>query len=220
MERIEVELHAFRHAESAGNMKSHIIGGRSDHFQLSPAGPAQATALGLQLLERSMFPDVVCSSVAIRAQETGKIVLQTMGLTNIHLDIVEGLHEVDQGEFTGRLREEIWTPELIKIATEQGKDFSAPGGESFNEAGLLAHATFDAYIARHVIPEDRPLRVFAFMHGLRIRCFASRLHDWTYDQTRSTSVPNVSDSLFVRQQGHWKLIQMGMSSPQPLETLL
>jgi broad specificity phosphatase PhoE len=217
----EVELHAFRHAESVGNINSHIIGGRSDHFELSPTGPAQARALGKFTLERGIVPDVVVSSPAIRAYQTGQIVINTMRLDHLPITILEPLHELDQGEHTGRVREEIWTPQLITQAEAEGKEFRAPGGESQNSAGLQFETTIDEFIAEHELPSNRPLVVFAFTHGYRIRCFASRQHDWSYDQTRNGKlVPNASDNIFQRHSGRWQLKALGVTPDQPYGTLL
>lgn len=217
----EVELHALRHAESEGNVNNHIIGGRSDHFELSPAGPAQAKRLGEHLLMQWTLPDIVCSSPAIRAYETGKIVLKTMGLEHMPITVLEPLHELDQGAHTGQIRDKLWTPELVLQAQQQGKDFRAPGGESQNSAGRQFEDTINAYIATHELPDDRPLRVFAFTHGYRIRCFASRLHDWSYDKTRNGKlVPNASDSIFLRQNGQWQLQALGVTPRQAAEVLL
>ena len=205
-------LHAFRHAESVGNINTAYIGGRSDHFELSPDGPAQAQQLGLRIGEIGLLPDLVCASPAVRAKETARIALDAAGLKN-PIDILEGIHEVDQGEFTGKKRSEIWIEEQVRRAERLGKRFKAPGGESVNEAGMLFQAAIDTYIHNRGEAYVQPLVVFAFSHGLRLRSFASRIDDWSYQETINGELtPNTSHHIFRRQNGTWSIVRLGITS--------
>jgi probable phosphoglycerate mutase len=203
----EVELYALRHAESVLNVKSHIIGGRSNETPITPKGVVQAKTLGYYILQENIIPHAVYSSPAVRAENTAKYTLEAMGL-DIQPVIDDDLQEVDQGLWVGLDRRDIYTPEQIAEIDRQGKDSKAPNGESNNEAGERMFNKISEIADRHA-EEGKVIRIFVFTHGLAIRCLASHIHNWTRKQTFEAVTPNTSISRFDRLDKTWMLRYLG-----------
>lgn len=197
-------LYIVRHAESAMNVQPHLVGGRSNEAELTERGVAQARALGRLLLEQVGVPKAVYASPAVRTQATARHALEAAGLqTAIRLD--EALYEMDQGDYVGRERNEVYTDEVLEMIARQGKDFKLPGGESMNDVGERMLDWADTHEAEAA---DGPLVVFG--HGLAIRCLASTIHGWSHRQTFITVVPNASLTHFSKENGTWQLKYMGL----------
>ncbi len=198
MEDTVVELYLIRHGQTPLNAHHTTVGGRSNELPLTTLGEIQAEFLGKCLLERGIIPDEVIASPAVRAQDTGTIALRSMGLER-EIVIDEDIQEMSQGDWVGRLRDEVYTPETLAEIARLGKDFKAPNGESSNETG---RRMFDAVtaIARRCINNsegNQQQRVFLFTHGLGIKCLASYLLGWDQNTIYRTLVDNVSVSLFT-----------------------
>jgi broad specificity phosphatase PhoE len=207
MTNTEVELYALRHAESALNVKPHIIGGRSIETPITPKGVVQARTLGYYMLQENIIPHAVYASPAVRPRDTAKYTLEVMGI-DIEPTIDDALQELDQGEWVGLNRDDIYTPERIAEIGRQGKDFKAPGGESMNEAGERMFNRVSEIADRHA-EEGKVIRIFVFTHGLAIRCLASHIHNWSRKQTFDAVTPNASISRFDRLDKTWMLRYLG-----------
>lgn len=95
----------------------------------------------------------------------------------------EALEEVAQGEWEGRLRKEVYTPQVREVISSMQLDFHAPGGESQRQAEfrmveflttvVLPRAERDTQLVSHLSEHDE-LQVFFV--GLRrlfaLKCFA------------------------------------------------
>jgi broad specificity phosphatase PhoE len=202
MPRGQTALYLIRHGEAANNVRQNYIAGRSNELPLTPKGVEQSRRLGKALLAIGLHPDLAFSSPANRARQTAETAFEAMGIKNRLPIIEEGrLQEQDTGEWTGRVATEIFTADTLSHIEVLGNDFRSPGGESFNDVGsrMLSWA--------NSLEEDT--RVFAFTHGGAIRCFASRLHDWSHEQTYQTRPDNTSLSLFLRDKEGWRLEYIG-----------
>ena len=200
----KVRLLLARHGETVANVNAHIVSGRSNDTPLTPRGSNQAERLGLFMVAQGIRPREAYASPAIRAKDTGKAALRAAGL-ELELQLADELQELDQGEWVGRLRDEVYDTGAIAEIERLGKDFHAPGGESMNDVG---NRFFDW--AQATIPPDEELNwsdgdptFIAFTHGVGIKCLASRLEGWTQDQTYQTPIDNASLSEFVRIDGQW-----------------
>jgi len=91
-----LDIFLIRHAESHGNVNHHLIGGRSDHFPLTEHGKLQAQKLGERLVAENLQFDQVFSSVAIRAQETARIVCKELAIPHWMLKETEELTVIHQ----------------------------------------------------------------------------------------------------------------------------
>lgn len=196
-------LYLVRHAESAMNVQPHLVGGRSNEAELTERGVAQARELGRLLLEQVGVPQAVYASPAVRTQATAHYALEAAAMSQaIRLD--PALYEMDQGDYVGRERSEVYTDEVLELIALKGKDFKLPGGESMNDVGQRMLDWANAHAAE---ASNGPLLVFG--HGLAIRCLASTVHNWSHQQTFRTVVPNASLTRFSKQKGTWQLDFMG-----------
>ncbi len=202
-----LELYFIRHAESQANAQPHIIGGRSNHSPITEKGIEQAKNLGLHFLEKDIIPTQVFASPAVRTLQTARYTLRTMGV-KLTPKIDGDLQEIDQGDWAGQNRAEMYNEETLLEIQRLGKDFKAPGGESMNEGGDRMFGWVDrTFDINEAITDTQ--RVFVFTHGLVTRCLASKLHDWPHAKTFEKSTDNTSYSLFVPRDGKWQLEYLG-----------
>jgi probable phosphoglycerate mutase len=118
-------IYLIRHAECKMNQEFNLIGGRSNDSPLTKDGIAQAEFLGKRLERENINFDAVYSSPAIRTIKT-----QEISYPYAKAIICEDLQELCQGEWTGRKRIEVYTPETLEKIRRDGWNFAPPGGES------------------------------------------------------------------------------------------
>ncbi|MEI6621377.1 MAG: histidine phosphatase family protein [Actinomycetes bacterium] len=198
-----------RHGESVANTRPHIIGGRSNHSPLTSTGQQQATRLGRGLAACGYQPEVVYSSPAVRTVQTAESAMAAMGFqARVQLD--DRLQELDQGQWTGRLRENAYTPESALLIAAHGVDFAAPGGESMRAVGLRMLQWL-----KSVEDEHPNVQVLVFAHGMATRCLAGLIGQWNQDRIRHTDTPNTSLTRFTITGGQPVIDFLG----QPIEAV-
>lgn len=111
-----------------------LIAGRSLSAELTPQGELEAVRKGEELLRRHVAPDYVVSSPAIRCMHTGEIILRVIG-RELPIEPIDELLEMDQGNYVGRVRTEVYTDDIQQQIAALGKDFALPGAESMNQVG-------------------------------------------------------------------------------------
>jgi len=177
------------------NNMPHLINGRSNESPLTERGIIQAKNLGRFLLEREIIPTKVFTSPAIRTIQTSKHTLETMNIDTYPI-VSADVQELDQGDWTGKNRHEIYTVEVIERLNKLGKNFKAPRGESMYEVGARMFNWIDLSVESEN-EEGQINRVFVFTHGLAIRCLASYIENWSHEKTYQMKTPNASISLFM-----------------------
>lgn len=189
MPESDAQIYFIRHGQSAANLEPHIVNGRGNHHPLSTVGEAQAALVGPWLLDHYGKPDAVLASPAVRTRETARIALGAAGL-ELPVTIDDDLQELSQGDWTGLLRENVYTPEVLARIEAEQMDFKSPGGESMNDV------TVRKLRAVERMPEGN---VWVFGHGVAIRCLAGYALGWTHPQIHqartwvfNTSVTHVS----------------------------
>lgn len=201
------ELYLIRHGESEMNISSHIIGGRSNETPLTERGIDQARRLGRYLVAHNILPTRVFTSPADRTIQTAAYTLGAMGV-DIMPTVDDELQEMDQGEYVGRLRKEIYTPEVLQAIDQDGKEFKLTGAESMNEVG----ERMTQWIFAHVPTEQENPgveRTFVFGHGIAIKTAISSLYNWSHKKTYESVVENTSlTALFGSKKG-WQLEAFG-----------
>ena len=180
-----IRVALIRHAESVANTQLHVIGGRSNHSQLTAAGEQQAVELGEKLKAVGYSPDVIYSSPAVRTLETARIALAVTGYPKV-VQVDDRLQELEQGEWTGRLRADTYTPRMSARIARSGVDFAAPGGESMRDVGQRMHNWLRS------LASAGPTEVLAFTHGVAIRCLAGLVEDWPHERIWKTHTANCS----------------------------
>jgi broad specificity phosphatase PhoE len=183
-----LELYLFRHAESESNIKyQEVIGGRSDHVPLTARGEEQARRLGRRLHEGRVLIDEVYSSTALRAVQTATIALkQIYGPGKKEFIQAPELLELSQGEWEGRSRTEVYTPEVYKSMRDRALTHKAPGGESQEDVQRRALG----WIEKNLM--DRDVRVGIFSHGMTIKCILSGILKSDPSLTYRLSIDNAS----------------------------
>jgi 2,3-bisphosphoglycerate-dependent phosphoglycerate mutase len=106
-----------RHGESEWNLENLFTGWYD--CDLTPAGEAQAIAGGRLMVERGLLPDVVHTSVLVRAIRTADLALREMGRTWIpvrrhwrlnerHYGDLQGLNKAETAERHGVEKVKLW----------------------------------------------------------------------------------------------------------------
>lgn len=195
------EVFLIRHAESAKNLQPDLICGRNPEVPLSEVGEAQAAHLGKFLVRHAILPSEVYASPTVRARQTAKLTLQSMGL---HMPIREhdDLHELSQGDWENKPVAEMYTDDVMQQLQLQGKDFSVPGGESTRDVGNRMRRWLDTEVQL-----DEGV-YFAFTHYFAIRSLVADLCDWTDDYTASVNAGNTSIT-HLAYQDSWQLVEFG-----------
>lgn len=184
-----------RHGESVANTRLEVISGRSNHSPLSQRGREQAAALGAQLAACGYRPDAVYASPAVRAADTARLALESMGPgLPIHLD--DRLQELDQGQWTGQPREQTYTKEQKAEIDRLGVYFAPPGGESMRDVGLRMNDWLQS-----VSSGNEAAQILAFTHGVAIRCLAGLIEDWPEERIWQTATGNTTLSGFLVTNG-------------------
>ena len=130
----DIELVIIRHGQTPGNAERRYVGCASDQ-PLSEAGREQA-------LQAQSFPQVskVYVSKLRRTHETAALMFP-----HAEQVVVEGIHEMDFGVFTGRSADEMEEDEQYREWVEGWCEGVCPGGESkaqFNERICAAMKAF------------------------------------------------------------------------------
>jgi probable phosphoglycerate mutase len=192
----DARVYLIRHGEAMNNIQANTIAGQALDAPLTDLGTQQASNLGLSLRRIGLIPDVVYTSTARRAIETGHFALAGMGLK---ADLIEDERLLEQhtGDWTGSVASEIFTEAQVSEIEQLGKDFRSPNGESMNDVGERMFSWLT------VASEQGDGIVFAFTHGGAIRALASYLEDWTHERTYNTRPDNVSLSVFGNNGQLW-----------------
>ncbi len=196
-----------RHAESSHNLRPQVINGQSLHAALSPEGVVQAAELGEHLKRIDINPDLILASPARRCRQTANLALKVMGC-DMEPVFDERLLELSQGEWEGRLREEIYTEATVARIRAEQMDFSAPGGQSVNKVANQQQELFDELPGRFNGAEGTKV-ILGFGHGLATRIRAGKLLNWTMDEMRCDITPNTSLTLFTYDSGDWGVEYVG-----------
>jgi len=200
-----LELFLFRHGESARNNERHLIGGRTNHTPLSQRGLEQAVLLG-RLLQGTSF-DLVYTSTAPRSIETARITCAEMGYTGSIIPRDE-LIEISQGDWDGKPRKEVYTPEVLaQINSPPYGTFRPPGGESH----LDVEHRMMAFVEE--IPTKRDnLVVGVFTHGVTIKCLFRGLMESNPERTYKIVIYNASITRFKHTKRGWHLLTLNDSA--------
>ncbi|MDI6737420.1 MAG: histidine phosphatase family protein [Nanoarchaeota archaeon] len=127
---MKLDIYFIRHAESEMNNTPHIIQGRGANVKLSERGVMQAEKLGERLLAEGIKFGAVYSSPLIRAYETARIACEKTGIQEHSIMRLEELVEQSHGDWEGKLRNEVYTPEVRERLKKDAYNFCPPNGES------------------------------------------------------------------------------------------
>ncbi len=118
-----------RHAEASYQVDPSIVVGRADAAPLTETGQAQAARAAEAA--RAWGLTAIHASTLRRARDTVAPIAKTAGLPVIENPL---LVERSQGDFEGRKKDDVYTPERIKIVHADQWRWRPPNGESLEDA--------------------------------------------------------------------------------------
>jgi probable phosphoglycerate mutase len=120
------------------------LAGRIPGVRLNDDGRRQATSLATRLAPLPI--DAIYASPLDRTVETAQAIAGPRGMT---LRLVEGLQEVDYGEWQGAELKELYKHELWPGVQHYPSGTRFPGGETLGEAQVRMVAALDSLRSRH-----------------------------------------------------------------------
>lgn len=197
-----LEIYLIRHAETEVNVENHKIGGRSNWTELTKNGIAQARALGERLRSENIFFDAVYSSPAVRTQQTARYCLESMSQPIHGVQLEPLLIELSQGDWEGKLREEIYSRPHVAEGLKRDNWTYIPGdiilGESQEQTAQRMKRCLDEMIKKH-----REGRIAAFSHGLAIKFLLTE--EFGYDKKTAYTIPIDNTSITILRHHNGKL---------------
>jgi broad specificity phosphatase PhoE len=174
-------IYLCRHGETFHNREGRLQG-RSES-DLTPLGRAQAVAMGellFDLVGREPPADWrIVASPLRRALNTAETIGARLGLP---VAIDERLVEIDVGEWSNRLREEV-RGENPHLHGDDAWGFHAPGGETYE--GMMARLT--AWLAEQAAEPER--RLIVVSHGVAGRLLRGAYAGLPKAETLAQDIP-------------------------------
>ena len=126
----EFDFYFMRHGESESNVAPGVAAGANFDAPMTERGHRQAEALGQRLKEDGVAFDRIYSSTMVRAVQTTQGLLRGMGQPDREFERVDAIMERQIPSWRGKLKSEVWTPEVTLSAATRGKWFQPGNGES------------------------------------------------------------------------------------------
>lgn len=198
-----LDIYLIRHAESEMNKNSHLISGRLNETPLSEKGIYQANLLGKRLKDSNVVFNELYSSIAKRTIETARIVIQHLDYSLDDIIKTTELLELDQGEWEGKPREEIYTPEVLAQITSDNWNFTPPCGESQRavEERMLRWVNKNL-----TLRYSEGLTVGIFTHIMSIKCLLRGIMDFSPTLTYKVNIDNTSITRLKYTNLGWHLV--------------
>lgn len=210
-------LYLIRHGQSEVNIQPDRVGQEPDS-RLTEKGKLQADALGYRLFRKEQLPaDFVFASDYTRAADTCNIALQFYPAV-ITPTFVPELREYSAGDWTGVSRTETYNvPVLLKMAA-MNNAFLPPNGESMHmverraskwlEDAILYNPAMQDEAGRRNVQKLPPMNIFAFSHGMTIKCILHYIMGFDQSFTWKLTLENTSISkLYFGREG-WRLLSI------------
>lgn len=162
-----------RHGQSEWNAKNLFTGWKDP--ALTEKGTAEAIRAGKHLKSLGLSFDVMYTSALVRAQLTGKIMLDELGQSDLETIEDKALNERDYGELTGLNKDEArenFGIEQVQV-WRRSYDIPPPGGESLKD-------TFNRvipYFENKIQPLMKDKNVLISAHGNSLRALVKYLDD-------------------------------------------
>mgnify|MGYP001491402022 FL=1 len=161
-----------RHGQSEWNKENLFTGWKDPN--LTEKGIEEASKAGKELKANEMKFDVMFTSDLIRAQETGRIILEEMDQTDITVIKDICLNERNYGDLAGLNKDDArkkWGDEQVHI-WRRSFDVPPPGGESLKDTAERVLPYFEANIRTKVVGG---LNILVAAHGNSLRALVMEL---------------------------------------------
>ncbi|HBX27391.1 MAG TPA: 2,3-bisphosphoglycerate-dependent phosphoglycerate mutase [Gammaproteobacteria bacterium] len=161
-----------RHGQSEWNEKNLFTGWKDP--ELTQKGAQEARSAGRELLGQEYVFDVMYTSALKRAQETGRIILEEMGLTDIVTVRDQRLNERDYGDLSGLNKDdarERWGEDQVHV-WRRSYDTPPPGGESLKDTANRVLPYFEEVILPSLVAGKN---VLVAAHGNSLRALIMKI---------------------------------------------
>ena len=161
-----------RHGQSEWNEKNLFTGWKDP--ELTQKGYNEAQIAGRELLDRGYVFDVMYTSALRRAQETGRIILEEMGLTDIVTVRDQRLNERDYGDLSGLNKDdarERWGEDQVHV-WRRSYDTPPPGGESLKDTANRVLPYFEEVILPSLVAGKN---ILVAAHGNSLRALIMKI---------------------------------------------
>ena len=161
-----------RHGQSEWNKKNLFTGWKDP--KLTPKGVEEAIEAGEELKVSGYSFDKMYTSELFRAQETGRIILEIMGLESIEVIKDLSLNERNYGDLAGLNKDDArkkWGKDQVHI-WRRSFDVPPPGGESLKDTAERVLP----YFKKNIIPQlSQGLNVLVAAHGNSLRALVMEI---------------------------------------------
>lgn len=181
-------IYLLRHAETDYNAHAQFIGGRSNHIPLSTKGKKQALAVGKLLRDSNIQFEQVFCSIANRTRQTLDLILSQANITNNPIIYSEELQELSQGDWEGKLRSEIYTPEQLAEINANQWLFTPPNGESQKEV----EERMLGFISSKILSKYTEGNFLIVGHGIAFKCLLRGILGISSQMAYKLSIDNTS----------------------------
>ena len=185
------QLVLLRHGESQWNLENRFTGWVD--VPLSPRGIQEAKDAGEKL--RSFTFDRAFTSVLARANETLRLVLDTIGQTGIPIEKDKALNERMYGELQGLNKDETakkYGEAQVKI-WRRSYDVHPPGGESLKDTAERVLPYYERTIKPHLLKGDS---ILVAAHGNSLRALIMELEQLSREQVLELNIPTGAPLLY------------------------
>ncbi len=209
-----LKLYYIRHGQAVFNLKfSELIGGRTNDSPLTPLGEEQSDLLGQRFTLEGIHFDEVYSSPAVRARNTAERSTGFVGFPSSKITLVDSLQELDQGEWEGRSRSELYTPQMLAHINADNWNFCPPGGESQRQVEERQMNWIQDLLVR----SRKDFTVGIYGHGVALSCFLRGVMRFDPSLTYRVRHWNTGVTRLEYSSAGWSLICMNDSAHLPLE---
>ncbi len=173
-----------RHGESQWNLENRFTGWVD--VPLSEKGVEEAKQAGEKL--RGFAFDRAFSSVLTRANETLRIVLETLGQTNIPIEKDKALNERMYGDLQGLNKTETakqYGDAQVKI-WRRSYDVKPPGGESLKDTAERALPYYEKKIKPYLLKGET---IIIAAHGNSLRALVMELDRLSKEEVLELNIP-------------------------------
>jgi 2,3-bisphosphoglycerate-dependent phosphoglycerate mutase len=180
-----------RHGESQWNLENRFTGWVD--VPLSPRGIQEAKDAGEKL--RSFTFDRAFTSVLSRANETLRLVLDTIGQTGIPIEKDKALNERMYGDLQGLNKDETakkYGDAQVKI-WRRSYDVRPPGGESLKDTAKRVLPYYEGTIKPHLLKGDT---ILVAAHGNSLRALIMELEQLSREQVLELNIPTGAPLLY------------------------
>ncbi|MBI5065415.1 histidine phosphatase family protein [Candidatus Woesearchaeota archaeon] len=201
-----LDLYFFRHGECEMNLaEPAVFGGRSNNSPLTEKGVRQAELLGERFVRENWSFDEIYASPAVRAKDTAVISCSKMGVSLDKIVIIDELQERHWGDYDGKLRSEILTPDIILEQQTNFWNYTPPNGESLSDASKR----YQGWIMNALLPKKGKIAIFS--HGTVMRCFLKEIMSFDDRFVYKILIENTG-LIQLAYNGDWRINKVNDSS--------